>query len=119
MSYFIVFGTPDSDEPIDGDDIASNTGWAAFGEWASQLGEDYPELAYLGEHGEVFTAEGEEGDALATLEDDLRRALVDKPDQPSRSVLGVAKKLLRQLQQRPEGAGWVCVTDGTEGEQDD
>jgi hypothetical protein len=118
MSYFAVFGVPDKDEPVDADDIASNTGWAAFQDWAYQLGDDYPELAYLGEWGEVYAPEGDDHDALAALESELRRALRDKPGKPSRSVLSVGARLLLVVEQRPAGAFYLAVTDGTEGDEE-
>lgn len=114
MSYYVAFGVPDADEPVDADDLATNTGWAAFQDWAHQLGEDWHHLAYIGEYGEVFSPEGDDHDSLAALESELRRALRDKPNDPSDEVLSVAHRLLVIVEQRPEGAFWLVVTDGTE-----
>jgi hypothetical protein len=96
---------------VDGDEIASNSGWAAFADWAADLPDEYPELGYLGEHGECFPA-----DALAQLEDDLRRALREKPGKPSANVLSVGRRLLAAVEARPKGSEGMVVTDGTEGE---
>jgi hypothetical protein len=118
MSYFVSYAT--ADDTIDGEDIASGAGWAEFCEWASVLPEaDYPELAYLGEHGECFTAEGADGDALATLADDLRRALRELPNSPGKSALGVARRLALVLKERPAGAIALVVTDGEEDEDEE
>jgi hypothetical protein len=110
MGWFVSFAVGDSDDPVDGDEVASNSGWGAFSEWAAGLPDDYPELGYLGEYGEIFPA-----DALGRLEADLVRALREKPGDPPRSVLHVAQQLLAAVKARPEGAEAMVVTDGTEG----
>jgi hypothetical protein len=120
MSYFAAFGLLDRDELIDADDIATTKGWAAFAEWAVSLGaKDYPDLCYLGEWGNLYAAEDEDDrDVLAALESELRRALRDKPGKPSRSVLSVGARLLLVVEQRPSGAFYLVVTDGTEGDEE-
>lgn len=118
MSYFGAFGTEDGEDLIDTDDIASNSGWAAFGEWAHALPGEYPELGYLGDHGEVYAAPGDPQDALEALEDDLKRAMREKPGRPSSDVLTVAARLLLILEQRPDQSIYFVVTDGTEGDDE-
>jgi hypothetical protein len=117
MSYFIVYLTPDED--VDGDDVASVAGWAAFTEWASGLPDGYPELAYLGEHGHCVTEDGAKGDALADLEGELRRALAERPNNAPAPVLTVVARLFTLLEDRPEGTVAISVTDGEEDEEED
>jgi hypothetical protein len=114
MGWFVSFGVEGREDPVDGDEIASNSGLAAFQEWAADLPDEYPELGYLGEHGECFPA-----DALAQLEDDLRRALREKPGAPSASVQHVARRLLAVVEGRPKGSEGLVITDGTEGRNEE
>jgi len=119
MGLFAVFGVESSDRPVDSDEVATATGWLAFMDWAISLPADYSELNYLGEYAEVFTAEGEQQDALEALETDLKRALHEKPNRPSRDVLRVAKRLLSIVRNRPKDAFYLMVTDGTGGDGDE
>jgi hypothetical protein len=115
VSYFISFGVDGRDEPVDGDHVASNTGWAQFIRWAGRLPEaDYPELLYLAHYGEVFPE-----DAIAQLEKDVVRALGEKPGKPAPAVQSVARRLLAALRARPQGAGALVVTDGTAGDDEE
>lgn len=115
MSYFISYMADGATEPVDGDDVASNTGWAAFADWAAGLpDEDYPQLGYLGEHGECFPAE-----AIAALEQDLARAISERPGSPTPDVLATAHHLLTILRARPSDDAALVITDGTEGEVSD
>jgi hypothetical protein len=111
MGWFVSFAVEGWPRPVDADEIASNTGWAEFGEWAYNLDDEYPELGYLGEHGECYPEE-----ALDALEDDLVRALRLRPDGPSPNVLGVCARLLAVMLGRPERAVGMVVTDGTDGD---
>jgi len=121
MGYFVAFVVEGQEEPVDADDIATNSGWAAFQDWAAELSEaDYPELWYLGEYGEVYDAEGDEqGRALDRLESDLELAIHARPDNPTEDVLHVARRLLAIVQGRPDGAAAMVVTDGTNEEDDE
>jgi hypothetical protein len=106
-------GEADDAEPELGDEVATNSGYAEFVEWAAELGEDYAELAALAENGVIDNPE-----SLEVVEAQLARALRNKPDPPSADVLGVGKRLLAALQQRPKGTAALSVTDGTAGEEE-
>jgi hypothetical protein len=107
-------GEADDAEPELGDEIASNSGYGAFIEWAAELGDDYAELAALAENGVIDNPE-----SLGAVEAQLARALRQRPDRPTPDVLGVAKRLLAALQQRPKGTAAMSITDGTAGEGDE
>jgi hypothetical protein len=107
MGYFVVYCPEDDDADItDGDEVASNSGYAAFLAWAESQGDAYPALAALAQEGAAEPA---------ALEEDLARALREKPGRPASDVLGVAKRLLAAARERPEGTAAVGVTDGTAG----
>jgi hypothetical protein len=108
MTLFAAFAT-DDDQLLDGDDIATSGGWLHFAEWAGALGDDFPLLAELCEEGTA--------DDLQALEQELERALGEKPGKPSREVLAVGRRLLAVLSDAPEGAVALAVTDGTEPEE--
>ena len=110
MGYFVAFAVEGRDEPVDGDEIASNSGYASFQEWAANLPADYPELGHLGEHGVA--------DDFEQLESDLEHAIRSRPGKPSEDVLHVARRLLAIMRTRPDDALALVVTDGT-GEEDD
>ncbi len=114
MGYFVSFAVDGNDLPVDGDHVASNTGWSGFGDWAADLPEDhYPHLVYLAEEGACVSAE-----SLAALESELARAALEKPGKPPLPIQGVARSLLASVRARPEGAVAMVVTDGTEGEDE-
>jgi hypothetical protein len=110
MTLFAVFAT-ESDEVVEGDDVATLRGWHAFAIWTGNLGEGYPLLAALGEEGTA--------DDLGGLESELEHCLTAKPNDPSREVLGVGRRLLAVLSDAPEGAQAVVITDGTEPDGDE
>lgn len=114
MSWFVTYAFADREDIVDGDEIASGMGWAAFAQWAMGLGKDYPELVYLAHYGENHPQA-----ALATLEKELASALVDSPGNPSDDVLHVGTRLLAELRERPRGADALVVTDGTSGDEDE
>jgi hypothetical protein len=108
MTLFASFAT-NTDQLLDGDDIATSGGWMNFAEWAGALADDYPLLAELAEEGTA--------DDLQALEGELEAALADKPGKPSREVLAVGRRLLAVLSDAPQGAVALAVTDGTEPEE--
>jgi hypothetical protein len=110
VGYFISFAVKGKDEPVDGDDVATNRGWADFINWAAGL-RRYPALAHLAEHGEC-----ERPSTLGALERELAAALETKPGDPSPAVLGVGRRLLSALRDRPAGTLACVITDGTEGD---
>jgi hypothetical protein len=124
MGLFLVYGVEGGDAPADDATgwTASNSGWGAFGEWAGDLPQDeFPELTYLAEYGEVFAEDGGAA-AVEALEAELARALEEKPGDPTPEVLGVGKLLLQALRRRPADAVAAIITDGTgldEDEEDD
>ena len=111
MGYFVVYCPEDDDaDLVGGDQVASNSGYAAFVEWAAELRDGYVELAELADKGVLGSPE-----ELEALEAQLARALRAKPDRPSPDVRGVARRLLAALRERPEGTAAMAVTDGTAG----
>lgn len=114
MAYHLAYAFADRDDIVEGDEVASGSGWAAFSEWADALDESWPRLGYLGEHGGCFPREG-----LAELESELERALAEKPGDPDEYILGVGRTLLAAIRDRPADADAVAVTDGTDGVEDD
>ncbi len=115
MGYFVSFAVEGSSEPVDADQIATNTGYVAFLEWAQDLPErDYPQLCYLGWYAETGTR-----GRIVQLASDLTRAVKEKPGEPPEPVLGVARALLAVVRDRPEGAVALVVTDGSEGGDDE
>jgi hypothetical protein len=115
MSWFATWAVRGKRKPVDGDHVATNTGWKEFGDWAERLRATHFKLWHLAVHGVCFTADGETEDALAGLEADLGRALADRPGNPRPNVLSVAKRLLDEVRHRPEGAVALAITDGTGG----
>jgi hypothetical protein len=124
MGLYLVYGVEGADGPVDDETgwTASNSGWGAFGEWAAGLpADEFPELGYLGEYGEVFSEDGGP-QAVEALEAELARALEEKPGDPPEEVLGVGKLLLQALRRRPADAVAAIITDGTgldEGDEDE
>jgi hypothetical protein len=105
-------GEADDAEPELGDEIASNSGYAVYLEWTDRLDAgDYAHIIELAEKGMLTDPE-----ELANLEAELARALRRKPGRPTPDQLGVAKRLLAALQQRPKGTAALSITDGTAGE---
>ncbi|HEY7311887.1 MAG TPA: hypothetical protein VH643_21160 [Gemmataceae bacterium] len=109
MGFFVAY--IDEQEQIhDDDEVGSNAGYAAFADWAADLGEgEYPALTRLAEEGI--------SDDIDRLEGDLERVLRSKPDRPSEDVLHVARRLLAIVQARPGGALAMVITDGTSGDE--
>jgi hypothetical protein len=95
---------------VDSNALATPEEWARFALWASQLDEDYPELGYLGDHGEVFP-----DGSVQQLADEVRRAIDQSPNDPPADVLNTAGRLLTALQDAPPGAVGLAVTDAQPG----
>ena len=109
MSYFVAFGVGGRDEPVDGDEIASATGWGRFGAWCEGLPEGFDELYYLGTEGGT--------EQVAQLEQELERAVAEKPNGLSGDDLEVARRLLAAVRSRPARCDAVIVTDGVPGDE--
>lgn len=99
MGYFVSW-------IVDGDDLCSNAGWAAFAQWAAGL-KDAPALSALAEKGTVGA------DSFAQLERELKHNLDASPP----DVAHVGKLLLAELHNAPDGAAALTITDGVEGEE--
>jgi hypothetical protein len=100
----IAYAPGDEDAPVElGDQFASTAGYAGFLDWVETLGADYVALHELSEDGCAD---------LAELEEELTRALSEKPGKPSADVLGVARALRDAVRAAPTGTASVGVTDG-------
>jgi hypothetical protein len=103
MSWAISWGL-EGGEIQDGDDLASNTGWADFVKWCDTLPvEHFHELVFLSEDGL--------SDRLDELQENLYRAL--KLTRVPRHVRDVLVRLHGIVASRPKGATALVVTDGT------
>ncbi len=105
MGYFVVYAPEDEDAPVvGGDEIASNSGYAAFLEWIDGLSDErFPTLYDLSEQGGT--------EDLKALAKELTRAL--REGDPPADVAEVVKRLLRAVKEAPAGAAARGVTDGT------
>lgn len=111
MSYYVVYGIDGKEEPEEGDEIATTTGWAAFADWTSALpDEQFSQVYRLGEAGFCEGAPD-----LDALEAELRQIVRERPHGLAPEVLPVAVRLLAAVESRPEGADALIVTDGTSG----
>ena len=113
MGFHCVYLGPDDGAIIDGDHVASNSGWAAFVAWAVGLGGGYGDLAELAEEGVVASP-----DELSRLQAQLRRALREQPGYASPEVMGAARRLLACVRARPDGCTAMMITDGSAGPDD-
>jgi hypothetical protein len=112
MGYFVAYVLDDQDEPIDGDHVASGTGWDAWGGWAEGLDEsDFPATVRLAEEGEGYPP--------AVLQEELRQLVDDPPGEPSQDVRHVTQALLDRLGEMPKDTVAIIVTDGEAGAADD
>lgn len=113
MSWFVAYVHPDSEEPSDGPDVATGTGWANWGTWL--LDEDplrtdsYPESAHLAQEGWL---EGEESFEL--FEHELERLLHDMGEP---NLVAVTAQILAAVRARPEGTTGIIITDGEPGDE--
>lgn len=117
MSYFICYAVEDSEEPVEGDDVASTTGWLPFSDWGVELDADkFPQLRYLAWHGEIPSKED-----IEALEKELVLAVKERPGKPDANLLRILKRLLGIIKARPAKADAFVITDGTgpESEEED
>lgn len=111
MSYFAAYCPEDDNADIAfGDHVATNSGWVAFLDWAESVRGDCPALAALSDDGCA---------PPVPLEEELKRVIKEKPNEPTAEVLSVAGQLLNVVRARPHGTVSVAVTDGTGGTGDD
>ena len=104
MGIAVVYCLEDDDANLElGDEFASLSGYRAFLDWIDRLSADYDALQGLAEEGCVVPE---------ALEEDLCRALREKPGQPGAYVLGVARALLAAVRDAPPGTAAVGITDG-------
>lgn len=99
MSYQISYVLEGRRKPRDGDGVATGKGWLAFCRWIDSLDGPGEALARLVEDGE--------GWPLAELESQLEAAL--KRDGVPEDVAHVGQRLLKAIQDRPEGCVAVLV----------
>lgn len=111
MSYWLAYVVEGQEEPVDGDHVASGTGWDRWGDWVAGKADAYPEAAHLAEEGW-----SEPPEVLAELEHELERLPHEEGATPDLSA--VTAHLLAALRQRPEDTVAVLVTDGEPGEEE-
>jgi hypothetical protein len=112
VSFFASYVVGEG-EPVDGDDIASTTGWNNWSEWVLSRHEDYPEAAHLAQEG--WLDEGQPG-SLDALEHELERLLHEMGDA---DLAAISAQLLAALRAKPTGTSGLLITDGEPGDEDD
>ena len=111
MSLYIVY-VPEGGDPVDGDQVATNSGWLAWGDWVLGRADDFPEAAHLAEEGDWWPDEGSDA---GDLEAELRRLLEGGGP---KDRLSVTARLLEAVGDRPDGVDSFLVTDGSPGGED-
>src|SRR5215831_16268213 len=109
MGFFVAW-VVDEGPPVDDDTIASARGWYDWSQWAEGLGDAYPNVVRLAQDGELWPAE-----ALAGLEEELKRLGKAGKGKPRQNVRHVSARLLKLLGDRPEGCVGLIITDGEAG----
>jgi hypothetical protein len=99
-AYYAVAG---EEQGVEGDHVASLSGWDAWSSWAADLGEDWPYAVRL--------ADGESWPVDA-LKDELRRLVRRPPGDPPPDVRSVTERLLEVVGDAPEGCEGIIISDG-------
>jgi len=111
VAYFACYVVTGNDKPLDGDHVASGTGWASWGAWAVGLGKSFPATVRLADQGEGYPPD--------LLEAELKRLIASKPGRPDEDVRHITEELLTVVADRPKGCIAVIVTDGSDNEDDE
>jgi hypothetical protein len=107
MSFSALYAAPDAD-PIEGDGIASTTGYWNWSNAALAHAPENSALAHLAAHGW--------DDRWDDLEHELGEFLHALPDP---DVVAVTAAVLAAVRGRPDGAAALLVTDGEPGGDDE
>src|SRR5262249_23087457 len=91
------------DEPIDGDTVATGTGWLAWCEWVDGHADSHESAARLCQDGEGWPLEGLEQELAGLLKEPAPAA-----------VHSITANLLKLVSDRPEGTGAIIITDGSD-----
>lgn len=111
MSFFAVYTVSEHGEPVEGSEIATNTGWLNWCEWVDTHAADYPDCARLAQKGWI-----EAGITLEDLEEELARMAKEQDDA---NLYGVTATVAEAVKDCPEGASAIIVTDGEPDDDDD
>jgi hypothetical protein len=108
MGYSVSY-INEAEDIVDDDEIASNSGWAAFSLWSEGLDPDeLPALAALGEEGLC--------DDIEALRSELGRVLLDKQAGVDVELRHVLRRLSTVVEGLPKDAVAFVITSGEQGE---
>jgi len=113
MSYFVAYAVSEDGPPVDGELVASGTGWLNWGKWVLDHADEFPEAAHLAEQGWL---DEETPGSLDALETELERLLHEIGNA---DLAAITAQLLAGVRAKPEGTVGLLVTDGEPAGDDD